>query len=458
MSGLGDDTASDARVHTMAPAFLAPGNLEEERMTSGDRKIRSAAGMLAVGLAGAGLGRIEDDRGTRNRRWSVLSLAKGLMVGLVVGLQGFKQLETLTDSLSRGLRDKLGIGRRLSDTTVRDFLVHARLASLQAALHRQVRTALRRKQLEPVGLPCNVVAFDGKTTMTPYDGGPYAQEQSPRRYAMRTMTCTLVSSRAPICIHASPIPKETNEMGHFAAAVREVARAFGRGSMVELVTADAGMTSLENATVVHEELHAGYLFALKGTQSELLAEAERLLAHLPGEQAIARTEETAGGKLERRLLWRTAEMVGYHGWAHLRTVLRVRWETVSKDGTLIAEMERYFVSNEAAGRFTPAQWLAIVRAHWQVENGVHKTLDVAFREDDRPWSRNPAAMLALMILRRIACNAMAIFRAHTLREERRDLIPWRELMDRLRHAVLAAQAHHLAGLRWDEIPEAVTRA
>ena len=63
-----------------------------------------------------------------------------------------------------------------------------------------------------------------------------------------------------------------------------------------------------------------------------------------------------------------------------------------------------------------------------------------------------------MILRRIACNAMAIFRAHTLREERRDLIPWRELMDRLPPAVLAAQAHHLVGLRWDEIPEAVTRA
>lgn len=63
-----------------------------------------------------------------------------------------------------------------------------------------------------------------------------------------------------------------------------------------------------------------------------------------------------------------------------------------------------------------------------------------------------------MILRRIACNALAIFRAHTLREERRDFIPWRELMDRLLHAVHAADEGHLAGLRWNEIPEAVTRA
>jgi hypothetical protein len=194
-------------------------------MTREDRKIRSAAGKLAVGLAGAGLGRIEYDRGARNRRWSVLSLAKGFMVGLVVGLQGLKQLEALTDGLSRGMREKLGIGRRLSDTTGRDFLVHARLASLLAAMHRQVRTASRKKQLEPVGLPCNIVAFDGKTTITPYAGGPYAQEQGAKKHAMRTMTCTLVSSRAPICIHVSPIPKETNGVGHFASAAREVAQA-----------------------------------------------------------------------------------------------------------------------------------------------------------------------------------------------------------------------------------------
>jgi hypothetical protein len=64
-------------------------------------------------------------------------------------------------------------------------------------------------------------------------------------------------------------------------------------------------------------------------------------------------------------------------------------------------------------------------------------------------------MLALMILRRIACNAMAIFRAHSLREVRPGLIPWRELMDWLRHAVSAATEHHLVGLRWAEIPDPV---
>ena len=44
-------------------------------------------------------------------------------------------------------------------------------------------------------------------------------------------------------------------MGHFATAAREVAKAYGRGSLVELVTTDAGMTSLANADCVHYKLH-----------------------------------------------------------------------------------------------------------------------------------------------------------------------------------------------------------
>jgi hypothetical protein len=84
------------------------------------------------------------------------------------------------------------------------------------------------------------------------------------------------------------------------------------------------MNSLENGTLVRAALHAGDLFALEGTQPERLAEAERLLADQPRAQAIARTEEIAGGKMERRLLWHTAEMTDDRGWTHLRTVPRVR--------------------------------------------------------------------------------------------------------------------------------------
>ncbi|MSP71328.1 MAG: hypothetical protein EXR76_03895 [Myxococcales bacterium] len=38
-------------------------------MAREDRWVTRGAGVLAVGLAGVSLGRIEDERGGRNRRW-----------------------------------------------------------------------------------------------------------------------------------------------------------------------------------------------------------------------------------------------------------------------------------------------------------------------------------------------------------------------------------------------------
>jgi len=52
-----------------------------------------------------------------------------------------------------------------------------------------------------------------------------------------------------------------------------------------------------------------------------------------------------------------------------------------------------------------------------------------------------------MPLRHTARNAMAIFRAQSLREERPGRIPWRALMDRLRHAVSPATERRLVGRR-----------
>ncbi|MSP71327.1 MAG: hypothetical protein EXR76_03890 [Myxococcales bacterium] len=86
-----------------------------------------------------------------------------------------------------------------------------------------------------------------------------------------------------------------------------------------------------------------------------------------------------------------------------------------------------FTSNQERGRFTPDQWLAIVRAHWRVENGVHQTLDVAFAEDDRLWPRDPRFMLNLLVLRRIAANALTLFRVVSHCSEAKGTLPWRDL-------------------------------
>lgn len=426
-------------------------------MTRDDRRVRRAAGMLAVGLAGAGLDRIEDERSSRNRRWAPVIVFTTILLGMLTGQRSFKDTERLTTTMSSALRRKVGIRRRVPDTTQRDQVMSAKPGSVRFALHRQVRTALRRKQLEPVGLPCGVLTLDGKVVMTMLDDSAYAQPHGDGRFCVRTMTCALVSGRATVCIDVSPIPREHNEMAWFVPTLAGVIEAYGRSEMFQLITTDAGMVSKENADFVHDDLHLGYLFALKENQPTLVAEVDRFLGRLPAKSGCAETREKIGGRTHVRRLWLTEEVAGSHGWTHLSTGLRVQYTVQEKDGTVVSTMDRLFISNEKLKRFTPEQWLAIVRAHWRVENDVHKTLDVAMAEDDRPWSRDPRAMLTLQVLRRIACNALTLFRSVSLRSDGKKAMPWRDLFDWLMQAVHAALPVHVDGLRWESPGASVAR-
>jgi hypothetical protein len=87
-------------------------------------------------------------------------------------------------------------------------------------------------------------------------------------------------------------------------------------------------------------------------------------------------------------------------------LVRVQREVIRADGVVFRSENRYFISNESAGRFTPQQWLGVIRSHWRLENDAHKTLDVVLGEDDPPWIRDPHGMLVLEVIRHIACNAM----------------------------------------------------
>ena len=162
------------------------------------------------------------------------------------------------------------------------------------------------------------------------------------------------------------------------------------------------------------------------------------------------------GEVEVRRIWLTTEMAGWHDWSHLRVALRVEREVTGRHRS---RESRYFVTNVPRRRFTDQQWLQLIRRHWRVENDCHQTWDVSMAEDDRPWLRDPYGMLVAQLLRRIAYNALALFRSVTVRAEgERGLIPWRTLMSNVRHALEVATDLHLDGLRWMPRPSAAALA
>jgi hypothetical protein len=432
-------------------------NVEESAMVFDGRMPRRMLGMLRARLPELGLEQSHDPRGRQGRRWPLVTLLRAVLVGLLAGAHSLAETEWVTDTLSQAARRALGLPRRIADTTLRDLLCRLAPSVLRHTLHTMVRAAYRRHALEPDGLPFGVVAMDGKGTALPSCDDHYAQRQTAGEGhalvgLLRTMTCSLVSSRARACLDAIPIPASMNEMSQFSAALRSLCAAYRGLDLFRLVSYDAGACSESNAAAVRSHgLH--YLLGLKGPQPTLLAEAQRLLARFGPECALAQSEDAtvAGGRWVRRL-YISAEMAHFQ-WDHLRTVLRIESEKLDANGQQTAYENRYFLSSLPLARLSPAQWLLVVRRHWGVENNCHHTLDAVFQEDEHPWiDGDPQGALAVLLLRRVAYNLLSLFRSVTQRSDERRAAPWRWLIDHLAYALQASTDADIASLRLRPTP------
>jgi hypothetical protein len=415
------------------------------------RLTRRLAGVLATRLPEAQLEQVPDPRSERGRRWPLATLLRAVVVGCVAGCKSLAQVEHLTNEMSPAMRRVVGIPRVVPDTTLRDAIVRIEPTDVSVGLHAVAQAAHRRKALEPDGLPFGVVAMDGKGTATYVWDDRYAQRQphSAGHGAsglVRTMTCSLISSRVKVCLDAISVPASTNEMGQFQASLQSLVATYGRSDLFRLISYDAGACSAANAQAVRDlELH--YLFGLKGCQPSLLTEARRVLGKIPLEQADAMTEDVNGPWVITRRLFITSEMAGYE-WPHLQTVLRIRYEKCDRAGKLLEAEDRYYLCSLPRAELTDDQWLLLVRRHWGVENNCHNTWDTVFEEDAHPWiEADPQGMVVLMLLRRLAYNIMALFRGVTQRSDARRLTPWKDLVRWFYNTLIAATAADVAHLR-----------
>ena len=192
---------------------------------------RRVLGMLKKRLAEARLDEVPDPRDRRGRRWPLGTLLRSAVVGLVSGAKSLGDVERTTAELTPAVRRRLGIRRRVSDTTLRDLLCKLRPHEVRPHLHRVVRAAHRRKALsDACGLPFGRVSLDGKATAVPSSDDFYAQRQSNEAGVLtgvvRTVTATLTSHPARPCVDVTTIPASTNEMGAFEAALRGLVAAY----------------------------------------------------------------------------------------------------------------------------------------------------------------------------------------------------------------------------------------
>jgi predicted transposase YbfD/YdcC len=417
--------------------------------------------MVKAGLTAAKFEETKDPRKARGRRWRLSTLLETVTVGLMAGKKSLAAVEALTKKLSLGVRRCLEISRRVADTTLRDILVRIAPDSLRGRLHAQVKAARRSKALQPDGLPIGVVSMDGKSTTLAAWDNHFAErrtcDEKMQAYGLlRTISCCLISAAAKVCLDAIPLLAGMNEVGFYQEALRQLVAVYGTG-LFQLVCYDAGGCSEENADfTISLGLH--YLFAIKANQPGILDVMHFFLGRRSSSQANAFTQDVLSNKsvVTRRIFLIQKEPL--FRWSHARTFIRVDSEIRDRNGNLVQQktssgkyldvITRYFLCSMEMSTLTPSQWLLVVRRHWAIENNLHGTLDVAFAEDDHPFMpKSPLGSLNVMLLRRIAYNALTLFRSVTCRSEEKRKTPWAELFDDIYVTLVSATIENLAGLR-----------
>lgn len=169
-----------------------------------------------------------------------------------------------------------------------------------------------------------------------------------------------------------------------------------------IVTIDAMGTQKEIAAKIRDK-KADYVLALKGNQGTLRDDVARFFAD-PALVAdcAAHVENDAGhGRIEQRLTeaadasWLCER---HPDWKGLASIVRVTARRTSKiSGETSCETRLYIASLPP----DPTKLAAAIRAHWSIENNLHWSLDVAFREDECRARKDHAARNLAMIRRAV---------------------------------------------------------
>jgi predicted transposase YbfD/YdcC len=173
-----------------------------------------------------------------------------------------------------------------------------------------------------------------------------------------------------------------------------------------IVTIDAMGCQKEIARMIVKQ-GGDYLLSVKDNQPKLheaireyfaIAEAEGF-RHL--EPDVSQTLDKGHGRLETRLCTvvpAPAHLEELTPWKDVRALVKI--EARREMGAKVEIETRYAITSLATNA---SETLRAARLHWGIENGFHRCLDVAFREDASAiWLRNAAANFGL--LRRFALN------------------------------------------------------
>jgi len=235
-----------------------------------------------------------------------------------------------------------------------------------------------------------VIAIDGKTICGSDDKGS-------GKSALHVVSAYAAGNR--LCLGQEAVAEKSNEI----TAIPSLLRLLTVKDCI--ITIDAmGCQKTIAATIIEKE--ADYILMVKDNQQELKEQVEKVFGLNPKTEAHMALD-FGHGRIEQRTCQAIDNLTfldDKEDWPGLKSIAKVISERTDKRSGKKSTETRYYISSLPA---RPKVIGNAVRSHWAIENNLHWTLDMVFKEDNSlkkkgnsPLNYNIIAKMALAIIER----------------------------------------------------------
>ena len=329
---------------------------------------------------------LEDPRIERNKRHSLIDIIVVTVCAVVSGAETWEDIEDYGQAKVEWLKRFLALENGIpSHDTIRRLFIRLDPQELQRCFFSWIEAV--RTQTKG-----DVVAIDGKTIRRSADR------------AKGKLPIHLVSAWAVengVVLGQVATEEHSNEITAIPALL-DLLKVKGC-----IVTIDAAGCQTAIAEKITKEKKADYVLAVKGNQANLEEQITEFFTDMSEEELkdaewveSHKTVDKGHGRIEVREYFHSDEISAlprvkeFHGAQSIGMVRAKRiigeTETVQK---------RYYISSL---EMDAAEFARAVRSHWSIENSLHWTLDMSFREDEsrirNGYSAENFAMMRRMAL------------------------------------------------------------
>lgn len=336
--------------------------------------------------------KLEDPRIDRSKRHELLDIIFIVICAVICGADNWVEIEAFGKAQEHWLRRFLALpnGIPSHDTFGRVF---ARLDADQFA-------ECFRNWIQDISrvIGRQVIAFDGKTSRRSHD-------KTNGKSALELVSAWATANH--LVLGEVKVDEHSNEI----TAIPELLQVLDVQGCIVSIDAIGCQTDIAQDII---DRGGDYVLAVKKNQEQLFDDVQSLFEIEMAERQpfhwvehdYAQTVEKGHGRIETRQCWVVTDadylayIQGYKAWAGLRSLILVRGKR--RIGEECTQEDRYYISSLAGDANLCLQ---SVRSHWDIENGLHWVLDMAFREDEsRVRTGNAPHNLALV--RHIALNLL----------------------------------------------------